>query len=157
MSYNPDENQHASEMRSRKFAAFQKTLNPPPINGEKKGDLLVVGWGSTLGAIDEAVEIGQKEGLKVSSIHLRFMMPFEPGLKEIFKGFKHVMTVEINYSDSKDNPLFNEANRRYSQLAWVLRARTLVDVDCYSNVEGQPLSPNRVLGEIKKKLGILNN
>ena len=82
------------------------------------------------------------------------MMPFEPGLKEIFKGFKNVMTVEINYSDSKDNPLFNETNRRYSQLAWVLRARTLVDIDCYSNVEGQPLSPNKVLGEIKKKLGI---
>jgi 2-oxoglutarate ferredoxin oxidoreductase subunit alpha len=141
-------------MRSRKFAAFQKTLNPPPINGKKEGDLLIVSWGSTLGAIEEAVEIAQKEGLKVSSVHLRFMMPFEPGLKEIFQNFKNVMTVEINYSDSKDNPLFNETNRRYSQLAWVLRARTLVDVDCYSNVEGQPLSPNKVLGEIKKKLGI---
>ena len=157
VSYNPDENQHASEMRSRKFAAFQKTLNPPPINGPDKGDLLVVGWGSTLGAIEEAVELAQKEGIKVSSVHLRFMMPFEPGLKDIFKGFKNVMTVEINYSDSKDNPLFNETNRRYSQLAWILRARTLVDIDCYSNVEGQPLSPNKVLGEIKKKLGILNN
>jgi 2-oxoglutarate ferredoxin oxidoreductase subunit alpha len=157
VSYNPDENQHASEMRSRKFAAFQKTLNPPPINGEKKGDLLVVGWGSTLGAIEEAIGLAQKEGIKVSSVHLRFMMPFEPGLKEIFSNFKNVMTVEINYSDNKDNPLFNESNRRYSQLAWVLRARTLVDIDCYSNVEGQPLSPNKVLGEIKKKLGILNN
>jgi len=154
VSYNPDENQYSSEMRSRKFAAFQKTLKPPTINGNKKGDLLIVGWGSTLGAIEEAVEMAQKDGIKVSSIHLRFMSPFEPGIKEIFNNFKNVMTVEINYSDNKENPLFNESNRRYSQLSWILRARTLVDVDCYSNVEGQPLSPGRVLGVIKKKLGI---
>ncbi|MFT5762673.1 MAG: 2-oxoglutarate ferredoxin oxidoreductase subunit alpha [Saprospiraceae bacterium] len=156
VSYKPDENQEASEMRSRKFAAFQKTLNPPIINGEDKGDLLIVGWGSTLGAIDEALEITQKEGIKVSSIHLRFMSPFQPGLKEIFQNFKNVMTVEINYSDSIDNPQFQESNRRYSQLAWVLRARTLVDIDCYSNVEGQPLSPKRIVAAIKNKLGISN-
>ena len=143
-------------MRSRKFASFQKTLNPPIINGADTGDLLIVGWGSTLGAIDEAVGIAQKEGIKVSSIHLRFMSPFQPGLKEIFQNFKNVMTVEINYSDSVDNPQFTESSRRYSQLAWVLRARTLVDVDCYSNVEGQPLSPKRILDAIKNKLGIPN-
>jgi 2-oxoglutarate ferredoxin oxidoreductase subunit alpha len=141
-------------MRSRKFASFQKTLNPPDINGEETGDLLIVGWGSTLGAINEAVEIAQKEGIKVSSIHLRFLTPFQPGLKEIFQNFKNVMTVEINYSDSPDNPQFTEASRRYSQLSWVLRARTLVDIDCYSNVEGQPLSPNRLVVAIKHKLGI---
>lgn len=156
VSYKPDENQEASEMRSRKFAAFQKTLNPPIINGEEKGDLLIVGWGSTLGAIDEAVEMAQKERIKVSSIHLRFMSPFQPGLKEIFQNFKQVMTIEINYSDSIDNPQFTGSSRRYSQLAWVLRARTLVDVDCYSNVEGQPLSPRRILDVIKNKLDVTN-
>ena len=62
------------------------------------------------------------------------------------------MTVEINYSDDKDNPQFTDENRRYSQLAWVLRANTLVDVDCYSNVEGQPLSPKRILGVIMNQL-----
>ncbi len=156
VSYVPDENQEASEMRSRKFAAFQKTLNPPTVNGVKQGDLLIVGWGSTLGAINEAVEMAQKEGIKVSSIHLRFMSPFQPGLKEIFQNFKNVMTVEINYSDNKDNPQFTESSRRFSQLSWLLRARTLVDVDCYSNVEGQPLTPGRVLGVIKNKLDIKN-
>jgi 2-oxoglutarate ferredoxin oxidoreductase subunit alpha len=123
------------------------------VNGEEKGDLLIVGWGSTLGSIEEAVEIAQKEGLKVSSVHLRFMSPFEPGIKEIFKNFKNVMTIEINYSDTIDNPQYSESTRRYSQLSWLLRARTLIDVDCYSNVEGQPLSPNRILGVIKNKLG----
>jgi 2-oxoglutarate ferredoxin oxidoreductase subunit alpha len=154
VSYKPEENQKASEMRSRKFAAFQKTLNPPEINGEDSGDLLIVGWGSTLGAINEAIELAHLEGIKVSSVHFRFMSPFQPGLKEIFQRFKNVMTVEINYSDSKDNPQYTESSRRFSQLAWVLRARTLVDVDCYSNVEGQPLSPRRILAAIKRKLEI---
>jgi 2-oxoglutarate/2-oxoacid ferredoxin oxidoreductase subunit alpha len=154
VSYIPEENQKSSELRSRKFASFQKTLNPPDINGNEKGDLLIVGWGSTLGAINEAVEIAQKDGLSVSSIHLRFMSPFQPGLEDIFKNFKQVMTIEINYSDNKENPQYTGYSRRYSQLSWLLRARTLVDVDCYSNVEGQPLSPNRILGVIKDKLDI---
>ena len=154
VSYNPDNNQDTMSLRSRKFAAFQKTLNPPAIHGEEKGDLLIVGWGSTLGAINEAVDIAQNDGIKVSSIHLRFLSPFEPGLKEIFQNFKKVMTIEINYSDRKDDPQFTEASRRYSQLSWLLRARTLVDVDCYSNVEGQPLSPNRIVSVIKDNLSI---
>ncbi len=62
------------------------------------------------------------------------------------------MTVEINYSDDKDADGITDDNRRYSQLAWILRARTLVDIDCYSNVMGQPLSPKIVLKEIKRKL-----
>ncbi len=154
VSYNPDENQEGSEMRSRKFASFQKTLNPPIINGDDQGELLIVGWGSTLGAIDEAVAIARQQGIKVSSIHLRFMSPFQPGLKDIFEKFENVMTVEINYSDKISNPQYTGSSRRYSQLAWVLRARTLVDVDCYSNVEGQPLSPNRIVAAIKNKLNI---
>ncbi len=154
VSYVPDENQRATEMRSRKFAAFQKTLNPPDINGKEEGDLLIVGWGSTLGAINEAVSVAQREGIRVSSIHLRFMSPLQPGLKEIFTRFKNVMTVEINYSDQKDNPQYTESSRRFSQLAWVLRARTLVDVDCYSNVGGQPLTPREIYYAIKRKLDL---
>ena len=152
VSYIPEENQLSSELRSRKIASFQKSLNVPKINGAAKGDLLIVGWGSTLGAINEAVEMAEKEKIKVSSLHLRFLSPLEPGLKEIFKKFKKVMTIEINYSDPKDHPQFNEASRRYAQLAWVLRANTLVDVDCYSNVEGQPLTPKRILNVIKENI-----
>lgn len=152
VSYNPDENQISSEMRSRKIASFQNTLRPPAINGEENGDLLVVGWGSTLGAINEGVSLAQAEGLKVSSLHLRFLNPLEPGLRDIFQNFKQVMTIEINYSDNKQNPQYTLDSRRFSQLSWVLRASTLKDIDCYSNVEGQPLSPNRILGVIKDQL-----
>jgi 2-oxoglutarate ferredoxin oxidoreductase subunit alpha len=62
------------------------------------------------------------------------------------------MTVEINYSDSVGDPLITSENRRYSQLAWILRARTLVDVDCFSNVHGRPLRPGSILEMIHKEL-----
>ena len=92
-------------MRSRKLAVLQSCLTPPPVYGESKGDLLIVGWGSTKGAIEEAVDRARAEGLKVSSLHLRFLSPLEPGLKEIFSAFKKVMTVEINYSDEDGRPV----------------------------------------------------
>ena len=96
--------------------------------------------------------MARADGLKVSSLHLRFLSPLEPGLKEIFTGFKKVMTIEINYSDPKGNPQFADESRRYAQLSWLLRATTLVDVDCYSNVEGQPLTPKRILGVINDNI-----
>jgi 2-oxoglutarate ferredoxin oxidoreductase subunit alpha len=154
VSYRHDNNQQTMEMRSRKLATFAKTLKPPVIDGEKSGDLLVVGWGSTKGAIDEAVRKARKLGLKVSSIHLRFLSPLEPGLKEIFKNFKMVTTVEINYSDKSSDPYLNTEHRRYSQLAWMLRAATLCDVDCFSNVHGQPMIPDEILAMILSKCQI---
>jgi 2-oxoglutarate ferredoxin oxidoreductase subunit alpha len=54
------------------------------------------------------------------------------------------MTIEINYSDSPDDPLINEETRRYAQLAQVLRSHTLLDVDCWSAVPGQPLQPGKM-------------
>jgi 2-oxoglutarate ferredoxin oxidoreductase subunit alpha len=141
IAYDSASNQEGMRMRSRKLAAMSETLKPPEIHGDSTGDLLIVGWGSTLGAIEEAVDLARSEGKKVSSVHLRFLSPLEPGLKEIFSGFKKVMTVEINYSDNPDSPLINDENRRYSQLALVLRAHTLMDIDCWSTVPGHPLQP----------------
>lgn len=152
VSYLSEVNQHSSAMRSRKLAAFGRTLKPPKVHGDQEGDLLIVGWGSTHGAIEEAVDKVRESGAKVSCIHLRFLSPLEPGLKEIFQRFKKVMTVEINYSDSIDDPLITPENRRYAQLAWILRARTLVDVDCFSNVHGRPLQPGNIVDMIQKEL-----
>ncbi len=154
VAYDPEINQHASEARSRKIAAVGQTLKPPRINGEASGDLLIVGWGSTKGAIEEAVDKAQKTGLKVSSVHLHFLSPLEPGLTEIFKRFKKVKTVELNYSDQPGHPLITRENRRYAQLAWLLRAHTLVDVDCYSIVFGQPINPGKVLDMIYDELNV---
>ena len=144
IAYDTASNQEGMNMRSRKMAALAATLKPPEIHGDPTGDLLIVGWGSTLGAIDEAIELARAQGKKVSSVHLRFLSPLEPGLKKIFSGFKKVMTVEINYSDAPDAPLSGEEYRRYGQLALVLRAHTLVDVDCWSKVPGHPLQPGTI-------------
>jgi len=155
IAYDTASNQEGANMRSRKLAALAATLNPPEICGDATGDLLIVGWGSTEGAIEEAVELARAQGKKVSSVHLRFLSPLEPGLKKIFSGFKQIMTIELNYSDDPDSPLINEDTRRYSQLALVLRAHTLMDIDCWSVVPGHPLSPRRIGKVIDSRLAKL--
>ena len=134
-------------MRSRKLAALAATMKPPRIHGEPTGDLLIVGWGSTLGSIEEAVDLARAQDQKVSSVHLRILSPMEPGLKKIFSGFKKVMTIEINYSDDPDAPLISDETRRYAQLALLLRSHTLMDIDCWSVVPGLPLQPS-VIGRV---------
>jgi len=152
VAYSADIHQRSSAMRSRKIAVLQSMLQPPAVYGDESGDLLVVGWGSTKGAIEEAVDRARKEGLKVSATHLRFLSPLEPGLKKIFKKFKKVMTVEINYSDEPDDPYVTEENRRRGQLSILLRNATLVDVDCWGRVPGEPLRPGSILEAIRGRL-----
>ena len=67
--------------------------------------------------------------------------------------FRRVMTVESNWSDRPEDPIIDENNRRYSALAMLLRARYLVDVDCWSDVSGQPLKPAAICRAIREKLG----
>ena len=152
IAYDTASNQEGMDMRSRKLSALAATLKPPEVHGDPAGDLLIVGWGSTLGAIEEAVDLARTQGKKVSSVHLRFLSPIEPGLKEIFTRFKRVVTIEINYSDNSDSPLTNPEYRRYSQLAIVLRAHTLMDIDCWSVVPGHPLQPGMIGKVIDSRL-----
>jgi 2-oxoglutarate ferredoxin oxidoreductase subunit alpha len=149
VAYDADIHQRGARMRSRKLAVLQQSLQPPLVNGRDSGDLLVVGWGSTKGAIEEAVARAQAEGLSVSSLHLTFLSPLQPGLKEIFKRFTRVITVEINYSDDPGDRYITDENRRRGQLAWLLRAQTLVDVDCWTRIYGEPLRPGAILAGIR--------
>ena len=152
VAYDPKNNEESLRARSLKLAALQKTLKAPAVFGEPKGDLLIVGWGSTKGAIEEAVESMRAEGKKVSSMHLQFLQPLPPGIKEIMQGFKKVMTIESNWSDRPDEEIIDESNRRYSAVATLLRARYLVDVDCWSEVKGQPIKPGTIRRVILEKL-----
>jgi len=154
VAYESATNQYSMQMRSRKLAVLQKSLRPPQVHGAPEGDLLVVGWGSTLGSIEEAVDRVRKKGGKVSSLHLRFLSPMEPGLEEIFRRFKKVMTIEINYSDDFGQPFIDAESRRYSQLAQILRSRTLIDIDCWSRVPGSPLRPGQIESVILERLGL---
>ena len=152
VAYDPDINQEGLRMRSLKLAALQKTLLPPEVFGDDEGDLLVIGWGSTKGAIEEAVGGLVAEGRKVSSIHLRFLQPMQPGIAEIMRRFKKVMTVETNWGDQPDDELIDADSRRYSALAMLLRARYLIDVDCWTEVRGQPVKPRTIRQVLLTKL-----
>ncbi|MHC4947781.1 MAG: 2-oxoacid:acceptor oxidoreductase subunit alpha [Planctomycetota bacterium] len=149
VAYDPNANQTGCEMRSRKIAALLTTLKPPRVHGAPEGDLLVVGWGSTLGAIEEAVDRAREAGHRVSSLHLRFLSPLEPGLDEIFDRFDRVMTVELNYSDL---PGSVPGEPRPSHLALHLRSQLRRDVDFWSITPGQPLSPGQIHDVIIERL-----
>ena len=152
IAYGSGIHQHSSAMRSRKLAVLQSLLSPPPLYGDEAGELLVVGWGSTKGAIEEAVDRVRADGHKVSSLHLRFLSPLEPGIKAILQRFRKVVAVEINYSDESDAPYINDENRRRGQLAWILRATTLVDIDSWTRVPGEPLRPGAIAEAIRSRL-----
>jgi len=152
VAYDPEINEQGMHARSLKLATLQKMLTPPPVCGDPTGDMLVVGWGGTRGAIEEAVERLRAEGHKVSSTHLQFLQPMQPGIKEILRGVRKVMTVEGNWADDMRDPLIDESNRRFSALAMLLRARFLVDVDCWTEVRGRPIKPGTVYAAIRERL-----
>ena len=153
VAYDPAINEEGLRARSLKLAALQKTLKTPPVYGDPEGDLLVVGWGSTQGIIEEAVQRVRDEGLKVSALQIRFVQPMPSGIKEILKRFRKVMTVEGTWADRpKEDELIDEENRRYAPLAMMLRSRTLVDVDCWTEARGQPIKPGMVVDAIRAKL-----
>lgn len=153
VAYDPTSNEQGIHARSLKLAALQRTLVTPPVVGGDSGELLVIGWGSTKGAIEEATARARDEGRRVSSLHLRFVNPLPGGLKEIMQRFEQVMTVEGNWSDNPDDALIDESNRRHSALAMLLRSRYLIDVDSWSEVGGNPIKPGTVHRAILRKLG----
>ncbi|MFC1695531.1 2-oxoacid:acceptor oxidoreductase subunit alpha [Pseudomonadota bacterium] len=155
VAYDSSVNQEGVMHRSLKLAALQKTLKTPEVHGDDEGDLLVIGWGSTKGAIEEAIDRLRKQGLKVSSMHLKFIQPMASGIREILPRFRKVMTIENNWSDRYENELIDDDNRRYTELATLLRARFLVDIDCWSEVKGLPLKPGTVEKVILEQLETL--
>jgi len=152
VAYDPEINEETIHFRSLKLAAFQKTLRTPPLFGDPAGDLLVIGWGSTQGAIEEAVQSLRDEGKKVSSMHIRFLQPLPGGIKEIMQRFGKVMTIEGSWCDRPEDELIDESNRRHSALAMLLRARYLIDVDCWSEIKGQPIKPSAIRRVLEAKL-----
>jgi 2-oxoglutarate ferredoxin oxidoreductase subunit alpha len=152
VAYDPEINEESIHFRSLKLAALARTLEAPPLFGPAQGDLLVIGWGSTKGAIEESVARLQHEGHKVSSMHLRFLQPMPPGIQEAMRGFRKVMTIESNWCDRPEDPIIDQTNRRYSAVAMMLRARYLVDVDCWSEVKGQSIKPGTIYRVIHGKL-----
>ena len=88
----------------------------------------------------------------MSSLHLTFLQPMPPGIKEIMQRFKKVVTIESNWCDRPDDEIIDETNRRYSAVAMLLRSRYLIDVDCWSEVRGEPIKPNTIRRVILERL-----
>src|SRR5215472_16915679 len=99
--------------RRKKLQALAATLSTPKVYGPPEGNVLLVGWGSTRGPIQEAVDRARAAGDSVSSMHIKHVHPLPPGLENIFSGFNTVRVVEMN-----DEGLYG-----YGQLAGLLRAR----------------------------------
>jgi 2-oxoglutarate ferredoxin oxidoreductase subunit alpha len=99
--------------RRNKLRALASKLPSPKIYGEESGDILLVGWGSSLGPIREAVNRAQGSSQKVSGLHIRYLNPLPNGLEKIFARFQHVFVAELN-----DEGLYG-----CGQLATILRAR----------------------------------
>src|SRR5215470_5963418 len=99
--------------RRKKLQALAETLPTPKVYGPPEGNVLLVGWGSTRGPIQEAVDRARAAGDSVSSVHLKYLNPLPPGLENIFSGFNTIRVVEMN-----DEGLYG-----YGQLGGLLRAR----------------------------------
>ncbi len=102
-----------SAKRRKKLQALAATLPTPKVYGPPEGNVLLLGWGSTRGPIQEAVDRARAAGDSVSALHLKHLNPLPPGLENIFAGFNTIRVVEMN-----DEGLYG-----YGQLAGLLRAR----------------------------------
>ena len=122
VSYDSKNNETMVKLRAEKVARIANAIPPIEVDGPETGELLVVGWGGTQGAIASAVEQARNEGLAVSSLHLRHLNPFPANLGAVLRGFRRVLVPELNLG----------------QLVRLLRAEYLVPAEGLSKVQGQP-------------------
>jgi 2-oxoglutarate ferredoxin oxidoreductase subunit alpha len=137
ISYDAENHDHMVRMRAEKVRRVAQEIPPTTINGPATGDLLVVGWGGTYGAITAAVERAQLAGQSVASIHLRHLNPLPPDLGHILREYRKVLVPEINSG----------------QLVRVLRAEYLVDAVGFNRVRGLPLPTDEIHEAINQLLG----
>ncbi len=96
VSHDPDNHQRMVEARAAKVARVQDFIPKQEVVGEKKGDLLVVGWGGTYGHLLTAVTEMQNEGHKVSLCHFNFINPLPRNVRDIFARFRKIVVCELN-------------------------------------------------------------
>ncbi len=134
VSYDPENHQRMVELRQNKIDIIARDIAPAKPFGKESGDLLVIGWGGTHGAIRSAVETAQDEGMSVSHLHLRHLNPFPKNLGEILVKFQKVMIAELNLG----------------QLSTIIRSKFLVDAVGLNKIQGKPFTQTEVYNEITK-------
>jgi 2-oxoglutarate/2-oxoacid ferredoxin oxidoreductase subunit alpha len=134
VSYDPHNHEHMVRTRAEKVQRVAQDIPPLEVHGcPEGGKLLVLGWGSTLGAITGAVLQARKAGLDVSRAHLRYLNPLPPDLPDVLRRFDRVLLPEMNLG----------------QLAMLLRASTLLPIESYTKVQGKPFTRQEILEKIK--------
>ncbi|HEV2949396.1 MAG TPA: 2-oxoacid:acceptor oxidoreductase subunit alpha [Gemmataceae bacterium] len=132
VSYDPANHEHMVRTRAQKIANIANDIPELKVNGPEEGDLLVVGWGGTYGAITTAVGRAQKKGIKVAQAHFRYLNPMPRNTGDVLKRYKKVLVPELNCG----------------QLRWLLRAQFLVDAIGLNKVQGRPF----LVSEIEQKI-----
>lgn len=134
VSYDSENHERMVKLRAAKISGIAKDIPELEVMGPEQGDLLVLGWGSTYGAIYHAVENVQKRGVKVAAAHLRYLNPWPDNLGEILKGYKQVLVPELNSG----------------QLRLLLRAEFLVDAVGLNKIQGQPFHTSEIETKINE-------
>ena len=136
VSYDPVNHDAMVKARAQKIAQIANDVPDLVVHsGVEKGDLLILGWGSTLGAISSAIEKLLEKGYKVANIHLRHLNPFPKNLEDMLKNYKKVLIPEVNLG----------------QLKLLIRAKYLVNAQGLNIVNGQPLKVSSIV-EMAEKL-----
>jgi 2-oxoglutarate ferredoxin oxidoreductase subunit alpha len=135
VSYDPENHELMTRLRAEKVAKMTQDITPLEIVGPASGAVLVVGWGSTYGAVTTAVRELQAERARVSSVHLRHLNPLPPDLGSLMSRFDKILVPELNLG----------------QLSFVLKARFLLPIESLCKVRGQPFR----VAEIKEKVRAL--
>ena len=136
VSYDADNHHRMQVLRQAKVAGIAGDIPPLEVHGEAEGDLLILGWGSTYGAIRSAVERLQARGLSVSHAHLRHLNPLPANTGEVLGSFKRVLIPELNLG----------------QLLMLIRARYLIDAVGYNKVRGKPFRISEIEAEAERIL-----
>lgn len=135
VSYDPDNHQHMVKTRQAKVDKIADYIPLQTIdNGPEKGKVLVLGWGSTYGAIKSAVSELLADGKSVAHAHLRYMRPFPKNLGEILRNYETVLVPEINNG----------------QLIKIIRDVYFVDAKGYNKIMGIPITKTELVEELKK-------
>ncbi len=137
VSYSPENHERMTHLRQAKIDAIARDIPPAVVEGDVDADLVVVGWGSTWGAISGGIDRVRARGLPVARIHLRHLNPLPPNLGALLDGFERFVVPEMNLG----------------QLSKVLRAEYLVDARPVSKVKGLPFTASEIEQAILDHMG----
>jgi 2-oxoglutarate ferredoxin oxidoreductase subunit alpha len=136
VSYDPDNHHRMQLLRAAKVAGIATDISPLEVFGPARGDLLILGWGSTYGAIRSAVERLHAEGHSVAHAQLRHLNPFPANTEQVLRSYRRVLIPEVNLG----------------QLLMLIRAKYLIDAIGYDRVRGKPFRIAEIVAEAERVL-----